>query len=102
MDGSTQKIKHTQVLRPRRCVGCGCEHPKSGLIRVVRSSDGTVALDITGKAPGRGAYICADIECVRLAKKRNALSRVMKQKVSPEIYTQVEEFCIERIKSSEQ
>ena len=101
MDGSSQKIERTRPLRPRQCIGCGGEHPKKGLIRIVRASDGTVSIDFTGKAAGRGAYICADVECVRLAKKRKALARALKQRVPDEIYGQIEEFCIERIKSSE-
>ena len=101
MDGSSQKIAKTPLRRPRQCVGCGGEHPKKGLIRIVRTADGTVSLDITGKAAGRGAYICADVECVRLAKKRKALARALKQRVPDEIYGLIEEFCIERSKSSE-
>lgn len=102
MGGSAEKVTGAPVVRPRRCVGCGEENAKKGLIRIVRSPEGSVALDTTGKAAGRGAYICADVECVRLAKKRNALSRALKQKVPDEIYSLAEEFCLERSKLREE
>ena len=49
----------------RQCTGCGEMKPKSELIRVVRSPDGTVGLDRSGKANGRGAYICRSVECYK-------------------------------------
>lgn len=93
MGGSTQKL--TPRRRPRRCVGCGEELSKAGLLRVVRSPNGTIAIDPTSKAPGRGAYLCRNAECVRLAKKRNALSRALRHPVGGELYTQLEAFCAE-------
>lgn len=96
MGGASEKVDATPRRRPRRCVGCGKEESKKQLLRVVRSPDGVVAINIAGKAPGRGAYVCADIECIRLAKKRNALSWALKHAVDKDIYAQLEEFCVER------
>ncbi len=59
----------------RRCVGCGEHKPKPELLRVVRSPDGAVALDPTGKRSGRGAYVCRSTECLRRAIKSRALAR---------------------------
>lgn len=93
MGGSAQKLKRR---RPRRCVGCGEELPKGTLLRVVRSPGGEVSVDPTGRAPGRGAYLCRKAACVSLAKKRNAISRALKQPVDAELYARMEEFCLEQ------
>lgn len=85
----------TRRKRPRTCVGCGAESPKRGLLRVVRGPDGKVAYDPTGKAPGRGAYICPDAECLRRAKKRNALARTLKVPVPESVYEELKPFCPE-------
>jgi predicted RNA-binding protein YlxR (DUF448 family) len=94
MGGSSEKLEPRK--RPRRCVGCGREEPKTGLIRVVRSPDGIVSVDASGRAPGRGAYLCADIACVRTAMKKNALSRALKKPVDSGVYVSVEELALER------
>jgi predicted RNA-binding protein YlxR (DUF448 family) len=79
--------------RPRTCVGCRKEEGKRGLLRVVRSPEGEVRIDPGGKAPGRGAYLCRNIECLRAAKKRDALSKALKTKVPREIYEALEGLC---------
>ncbi|MDR0616323.1 MAG: YlxR family protein [Synergistaceae bacterium] len=95
MGGSSEKLESPRK-RPRRCVGCGQEAPKRGLIRVVRSPDGAVSLDDTGHAPGRGAYLCADMECVKKAIKKNALARALKHPVDESIYSLAGEVALER------
>jgi len=79
--------------RPRTCVGCGEEAPKSGLVRVVRRPDGVVVVDRTGKAAGRGAYLCRSKTCFLAARKKDALSRALKVKISEEIYVALEALC---------
>lgn len=74
----------------RMCTGCREMKPKKELIRVVRSTDGEIRLDLTGKLNGRGAYICKCGECLKKAQKTNALARAFECGVSPEIYTQLE------------
>ena len=59
----------------RQCLGCRAMKPKRELIRAVRSPDGEVSLDFTGKKPGRGAYVCHSEECLKRAIKSKALSR---------------------------
>lgn len=53
----------------RMCIACRCGKPKQELIRIVRAKEGTLFLDKTGKAQGRGAYVCADQACIEKAKK---------------------------------
>ena len=59
----------------RHCLGCREQKPKNELIRVVRSPEGIVSLDPRGKAPGRGAYLCRNAECLKKALKQKQLER---------------------------
>lgn len=69
----------------RRCVGCGQSKPKQELVRIIVNEDGTVSTDKTGRANGRGIYICSGSEeCFVLAKKKNAIARGLHANVSPE------------------
>ena len=70
----------------RMCTGCREMKPKAELVRVVKTPDGEIKLDFTGKQSGRGAYICKDAECLLKAKKSNALARAFEMNVSAEIY----------------
>ena len=70
----------------RQCIGCGEMFPKRDLIRVVRSAEGEVSLDMTGRLPGRGAYICKSVECLRLAQKNHRLERSFSCSIAPEVY----------------
>ncbi|MBR7132373.1 MAG: YlxR family protein [Clostridia bacterium] len=74
----------------RMCTGCREMKPKRELVRVVKQTDGAIALDFTGKLNGRGAYICKDKTCIEKARKSNALSRAFETKVSEDIYAQLE------------
>lgn len=79
--------------RPRTCVGCGDESPKRTLLRVVRRPDGTAIYDPTGRANGRGAYVCCDSECVRLARKKKSFSRALKIQVGDVLYDELDKIC---------
>ncbi len=59
----------------RMCVGCREMKPKKELLRVVRSPEGTVSIDTTGRKPGRGAYVCRSAECLKRAIKQKQLER---------------------------
>jgi predicted RNA-binding protein YlxR (DUF448 family) len=63
--------------------------PKRELIRVARSPEGAVSLDATGKAPGRGAYICPEAACFMRAQKSRALARALGAEVSADIYESI-------------
>ncbi|QTX31203.1 YlxR family protein [Aminithiophilus ramosus] len=81
--------------RPRTCVGCGEENPKREMFRVARDSAGGVAIDTSGRAPGRGAYLCRKRSCVESARKRNALARTLRVSLSPELYEELLALCPE-------
>ena len=70
----------------RQCLGCREMKPKPELVRVVRSPEGTVSVDLRGKAPGRGAYVCRDTACLKKALRSRALSRSLDVEIPPEIY----------------
>ena len=61
----------------RMCVGCREMKPKKELLRVVRSPEGIVSLDMTGRKPGRGAYVCRSAECLKRAIKQRQLERAV-------------------------
>ncbi len=69
----------------RRCVGCGESKEKKELIRVVKDTEGQIHIDITGRANGRGAYICRDKKCLEQAIKRKGLDRTLKVSVPAEV-----------------
>lgn len=69
----------------RQCLGCREMKPKKELIRIVRSSEGTLSLDSKGKLPGRGAYLCCDVQCLERALKSKAVERSLEVPVSDEI-----------------
>ena len=70
----------------RQCVGCREMKPKKELIRVVRSAEGEVSLDFKGKAPGRGAYVCPETQCLAKAMKSKALERSLEVPIPDEVY----------------
>lgn len=74
----------------RMCTGCREMKPKKELIRAVKSPEGEISLDTTGKKPGRGAYFCKDPECFKRMRKSKALERTFKKAISEEIYNSME------------
>ena len=72
----------TRPLPQRTCVGCGAVSAKREFVRVVRSPEGAVMADPTGKRPGRGAYLCLRPECWQTAVKKGRLERSLKTKLS--------------------
>lgn len=74
----------------RRCTGCGEHFPKGELVRVVRSPEGEISLDATGKKPGRGAYLCKSIDCLRRARKARRLEQNLEVTIPAEIYEALE------------
>ncbi|WP_373229551.1 RNase P modulator RnpM [Cohnella sp.] len=74
----------------RKCVACQEMMPKKELIRIVRSPLGEIQIDLTGKKPGRGAYLCGKVACFKLAKKSKAFERALKTPVGADIYDRLE------------
>ena len=69
----------------RKCLGCNEQFPKKSLVRIVRSNLGEVTLDLSGKAHGRGAYICHKKACLNIALKRKAIQRALEVELSEEV-----------------
>ena len=78
----------------RKCVGCNEMKPKKELVRVLRQVDGEVIIDTTGKANGRGAYLCKDEACLARAVKTKALERSLKSPISPEVFERLREELV--------
>ena len=74
----------------RQCMGCRERKAKRELIRVVRGTDGNVTLDFGGKAPGRGAYICPNAECLKKALRSKALDRSLEVTTPQEVIDRLE------------
>lgn len=70
----------------RQCLGCGEMKSKKEMLRIIRTAEGEVFLDTTGKKNGRGAYICRDAACFEKARKKKALERSLKIEISEEVY----------------
>lgn len=75
----------------RQCMGCRERKAKRELIRVVRTPQGTVMLDFSGKAQGRGAYLCPQPECLRRAIRAKSLERSLEIPIPPEVYARLEQ-----------
>ena len=69
----------------RKCIGCGVSKNKSELIRVVRSPENEISIDLKGKKSGRGAYICRDEDCLKKAVKAKRFDRSLEVKISDDI-----------------
>lgn len=78
----------------RMCIGCQEMKPKKELIRVVKNSEGNIKVDLTGKAPGRGAYICKDEECLKKAIKAKRLEKNFETKIDESIFQRLREELI--------
>ncbi|ACD24055.1 YlxR family protein [Clostridium botulinum] len=75
----------------RMCTGCMEMKPKKELIRIVKSPEGDISVDLTGKKSGRGAYICRDIECFEKAFKAKRLNRNLDSSISEQIYERLKD-----------
>ena len=75
----------------RMCTGCGEHKPKKELVRVVRSPQGEISLDLTGKKSGRGAYVCNQLECLKKARKSKRIERALDCEIPEEVYNRLEE-----------
>ena len=76
----------TKKIPMRKCVACQEMKPKKELLRVVRTPEADIEVDLKGKKSGRGAYICLNPECLKLSQKKKALDRALEVKVNDDIY----------------
>ena len=84
----------------RKCLGCGAKREKSELLRTVRSPQGEIYLDLSGKDDGRGAYICKNIECFTKAKKRKGFERAFKSAMPEAVCNALESLMKEEVRGS--
>ena len=75
----------------RKCTGCGEMKPKKELVRVVKTPDDEVLIDLTGRVNGRGAYICPDAQCLKIARKSKRIEKSFQMQIPDEIYDKMEE-----------
>ncbi len=87
---NTTTNKMARKIPMRRCVATGEQLPKKELLRIVRTPEGTLAVDVTGKANGRGAYIKKSPEAAAAARKNKALERALDITVPEEFWTELE------------
>lgn len=82
----------TEKRQPvRTCIACRAEFAKKDLLRIVKDKNGDFSVDVSGKANGRGAYICGKAECVKKLNKAKLLDKVFQVSVPTEIYQSIEE-----------
>lgn len=94
-------VMHQKKIPMRMCTGCGEMKPKKELVRVVKAPEKQdengntlppeISIDLTGKKPGRGAYLCRSAECLLKARKARRLERAFSCKISDEVYNRMEE-----------
>ena len=90
-----QKQKMATILKnkvpQRKCIGCNESKPKKELIRIVKTPEDEILLDSTGRANGRGAYICNNLECLQKAVKTKGLNRAFKMNVDTDVLIKLSE-----------
>ncbi len=80
----------TKKIPMRMCLGCGEMKPKKELVRAVKSPEGEISIDLTGKKSGRGAYICRSLDCFKLARKGRKLEKSFSCRIEDEVYDRME------------
>jgi predicted RNA-binding protein YlxR (DUF448 family) len=84
-------VAKQRKIPQRTCIGCRTVRPKRELIRVVRTPEGEILLDPTGKQSGRGAYMCPDAACMERALKKKQLERALEAAITPETIERLKE-----------
>lgn len=83
-------VKKQKKIPVRQCLGCNEHKPKNEMLRIVRSPDGEVSLDFSGKKSGRGAYICPSVGCLKKARKSRRIDSMLECTVPDEVYDSME------------
>ena len=79
-------MQKQRKIPQRQCVGCHTMKDKKALVRIVKTPEGEICVDATGKKSGRGAYICPDAQCLQKARKSRALERAFETAIGEDIY----------------
>ena len=74
----------------RQCVGCSEMKGKKEMMRILKTAEGDIVLDVTGKKNGRGAYLCKSDECLKKARKNRGIERSLKMSIPSEVYDNLE------------
>lgn len=89
----------TRKIPMRMCVGCREMKPKASLTRVVKPQDGDARIDRTGKAAGRGAYVCDNIDCLKKAEKTRALERALDTKIEESVFAALQQQILGEVQA---
>lgn len=85
-----------KIIPKRTCIGCNSQKEKKELIRIVKNKDEEISIDKTGRAEGRGAYICNNIDCLNKAIKNKKIEKTFKMKIENEIYENLRGVIIDK------
>jgi len=89
-------VKYLKKIPLRTCMGCNEKKPKKDLVRIVKNKEGQISLDKTGKAQGRGAYICDSAECLEKVIKSKRLEKVLESNISEEVYNNLRGVIVDK------
>lgn len=81
----------TKKIPLRQCIACRELKPKKEMLRIVKNKEGAIFLDFSGKAQGRGAYICDDENCIKKLRKQRLIHKVFSCEVDEAVYSAIEE-----------
>lgn len=88
--------KKQKYVPLRRCMACNEQKEKKDLLRIVKSKDGMIQIDLTGKKNGRGAYICKSEECLEKLIKSKRLEKIFEMQISSELYENIRGVIIDK------
>jgi predicted RNA-binding protein YlxR (DUF448 family) len=91
-----EQQKKVKKIPMRQCLGCNERKPKGELLRVLRTPEGEILLDFTGKKSGRGAYICRDVKCLKKARKSGRIGKNLECDILDEVYDRMEAELVEQ------
>lgn len=80
----------TKKIPMRQCIGCGEMKSKKEMMRILKTAEGEIMFDATGRKNGRGAYLCFSKECLQRAVKTKGLERSFQMRIRPEVYERLE------------
>ena len=86
-----EQTQKPRKVPQRQCLGCNEHKSKRELLRVVRSPEGEISLDFTGKKSGRGAYVCPDLRCLKKARKSGRIGRSLDCEIPDTVWEQMEQ-----------
>ena len=91
-----EQQKKVKKIPMRQCLGCNERKTKGELLRVLRTPEGEILLDFTGKKSGRGAYICRDVKCLKKARKSGRIGKNLECDIPDEVYDRMEAELVEQ------